>query len=222
VNNELKTMMRLAPIENDQVSRELSASLGETATTFTGLPNFLRVLANAPAALKAYVLADAALGHGQTTPRERELIALLVAEINGCSYSLLAHCELAKNIGLSDDEIRLVRQTDARDPHVKAMLYFVQAVVLQRGDITEEDFRSLRQAGFGDAQIIEIIANIALNIFTNYFNTVAKTEVDYPLFGTGAEFPVPAHAKLQEAKDLSSFSSNPVHPTAPPQRKEFL
>jgi len=100
VNNELKTMMRLAPIENDQVSRELSASLGETATTFTGLPNFLRVLANAPAALKAYVLADAALGHGQTTPRERELIALLVAEINGCSYSLLAHCELAKNIGV--------------------------------------------------------------------------------------------------------------------------
>jgi uncharacterized peroxidase-related enzyme len=175
------TFMRLAPIEHDQASRELSASLDEAATTFSELPNSLRVLANAPAALKAYVLADTALANGQITPRQRELIALLVAEINGCSYSLSAHRDQAKNLGLCEDEIRLARQATAAEAATAALLRFTQAVVIQRGDISDEDFRAVRSAGFSDRQIIEIVANIALNIFTNYFNTVARTEIDFPL-----------------------------------------
>ena len=69
------------------------------------------------------------------------------------------------------------------------MLRFTQAVVLQRGEISDDDFQALRKAGFTDAQIVEIVANIALNIFSNYFNSVAKTEVDFPLLKPGAEAP---------------------------------
>lgn len=178
--------MRLAPLGSDEASRELSDSLAATATTLSELPGFLRLMAKSPAALKAYVLADDALVHGQITPRERELIALLVGEINGCRYSLSAHQALAQGLGLSDEEIRLARQASAVDARTTALLHFVQTVVLQRGDISEEDFRAVRQAGISDAQLIETLAHIALNIFTDYFNTVAQTQTDFPLLQPGA------------------------------------
>ena len=85
----------------------------------------------------------------------------------------------------------------AADPKAKTMLRFTQAVVLQRGDISDEDFRALGKAGFTDAQIIEIVANIALNIFSNYFNSVAKTEVDFPLLQPGADAPRVGIARSQ-------------------------
>jgi hypothetical protein len=69
------------------------------------------------------------------------------------------------------------------------MLRFTQAVVLQRGEVSDDDFQALRKAGFTDAQIVEIVANIALNIFSNYFNSVAKTEVEFPLLQPGADAP---------------------------------
>src|SRR5437762_7071105 len=77
------------------------------------------------------------------------------------------------------------------------MLRFTQAVVLQRGDISDEDFQALGKAGFTDAQIVEIVANIALNIFSNYVNSVAKTEVDFPLLQPGADAPRAGIARSQ-------------------------
>ena len=72
------------------------------------------------------------------------------------------------------------------------MLRFAQSVALQRGEISDADFQSLRLAGFTDALITEIISNIALNIFTNYFNCVARTDIDFPLSEPGADAPARA------------------------------
>jgi hypothetical protein len=81
------------------------------------------------------------------------------------------------------------RNATAADPKAETMLRFTRAVVLQRGDISDDDFHALRKAGFTDAQIVEIVANIALNIFSNYFTSVARTEVDFPLLQPGADAP---------------------------------
>lgn len=179
--------MPLNPIADDQAFGELMRSLAETLTQLEELPNFIRVLAHSPAALKAYLQADQALADGKITPRQREQIALAVAEINGCSYSLSAHQVLAQRLGLSEEEIRLARKATALDPQTRAMLRFTQAVVLQRGEISRDEFQALRTAGFIDAQIVEIIAGIGLNIFTNYFNLLAKTQVDFPRLKPGME-----------------------------------
>ncbi len=154
--------------------------------------NFLHLLANSPAALKAYAAAAGALAQGQLTPRQRELLALAVAEINGARYCLSAHYAVARKLGLDDAEIRSARRAASADPQTHAMLRFAQAVALQRGELGDADFQSLRQAGFGDALIVEIVSNIALNIFTNYFNSVARTEVDFPLLKPGVDAPVRA------------------------------
>jgi uncharacterized peroxidase-related enzyme len=151
--------------------------------------NFLHLLANSPAALDAYVACAGALARGQLTPRQRELLALTVAEINGAKYCLSAHYALARGLGLDDAEIRSARRAASADPPTRAMLRFAQAVAIQRGEISDADFQSLRQAGFTDALIAEIVSNVALNIFTNYFNSVARTDVDFPVLKPGADAP---------------------------------
>ena len=128
--------------------------------------NFLHLLANSPAALKAYAAWASALAQGQLTLRQRELLALTVAEINGAKYCLSAHYALARKLGLNHEEIRAARRATSANPQTHAMLRFAQAVALQRGELSDADFQSLRQAGFTDSLIAEIVSNIALNIFT--------------------------------------------------------
>src|SRR6266581_2406694 len=190
--NEPKTevnMSRLTPIQTNGATSELKRSLKSCRLKLDEAPRFLQIMANSPASLRAYIRADAALLRGQLTPRQREQVALAVAEINGSSYSLSAHYDTGKNLGLTHHEMQLARNATAEDPKAETMLRFTQAVVLQRGDISDEEFQAMRKAGFTDGQIVEIVANIALNIFSNYFSSVAKTEVDFPLLQPGAEAP---------------------------------
>src|SRR6267378_2672963 len=176
-------MLRLTAIQTNGATSELKRlRLKEE-------PNFFHLLANSPASLRAYLRADAALVRGQLTPRQRQQVALAVAEINGSSYSLSAHYDTGKSLGLTHQEMQLARNAAAVDPKADTMLRFTRAVVLQRGDISDEDFQALGKAGFTDAQIIEIVANIALNIFSNYFSSMARTEMDFQLLQPGANAP---------------------------------
>ena len=167
-------------------------STGQSGVQSPPLPdcNFLHLLANSPAALNAYLASASALAQGELTPRQRELLALTIAEINGARYCLSAHYAHAREIGLNDSEIRAARRATAADPHTRAMLRFAQSVALQRGEISDADFQSLRLAGFTDALITELISHIALNIFTNYFNCIARTDMDFPLPKADAEVPM--------------------------------
>ena len=167
---------------------------GQSAAQPPPLPdcNFLHLLANSPAAFNAYVACAASLNQGQLTPRQRELLALAVGEINGARYCLSAHYAQARKLGVDEAEIRAARKATAADPATRAMLRFAQAVALQRGELSDPDFQALRQAGFTDALIVEIISHIALNIFTNYFNAVARTDLDFPMLRPGADAPARA------------------------------
>jgi uncharacterized peroxidase-related enzyme len=174
-------MWRLTPVDPQAFAKAMPDQDRDRHPSANGLTQFLTLLANSPAGLRAYLQAEQALGHGQLTPAQRENISLLVAEINGSNYCLAAHELAAKRVGLSDQDIWSARKALGRDPQTKAMLNFVQAIVLQRGEIRDDDFSTLRTAGFADGQIIEILANTVLNIFTNYFNLLAQTEHDQPL-----------------------------------------
>ena len=192
---------RLAPIQTTGATSRIKRNLRSCHLKLDEAPRFLQVMANSPASLRAYIRADAALMRGQLTPRQREQVALAVAEINGSSYSLSAHYEAGKGLGLTPKEMQLARNATAADRKAETMLRFTQAVVLQRGDISDDDFQALVEAGFTNEQIVEIVANIALNIFSNYFNSVAKTEVDFPLLQPGVEAP---RARVTQSKNRPS------------------
>ena len=114
------------------------------------------------------------------SPKLREQIALTVGEVNGCHYCVSAHSALGRMAGLSDDDLVDARRGNATDGKADTALRFARTIVEKRGLVSDEDVDRVRNAGFDDAEISEIVAAVALNIFTNYFNHVADTEVDFP------------------------------------------
>lgn len=144
-------------------------------------PNLFRITANSPAALEGYLSLNGALAKGALDAATRERIALAVAQVNGCRYCLAAHTYLGKNVAkLSDAEIAANRNGHSSDPKADAAVIFARKVTLDRGAVTDADFALVRAAGYSDAEIIEIVAHVALNTLTNYINEVFGTEVDFP------------------------------------------
>lgn len=185
-------MARIPPVKKNGDTRGRTGGVEKIESLLPSNCNFLALLRNSSAAADMYCACETGLSRGQLTARQRESVALAVAEINGSNYCLSAHYALGKNTGLSDDEIRAARNASGQDPQTRAMLQFVRELTLQRGDVSDMDFEALRRAGFSYAQIVEIVANVALNIFTNYFNILARTEVDFPVLKPGRDAPAMA------------------------------
>lgn len=146
------------------------------------VPNLFRVVGNSPAALEGYLGLNGALAKGTLDARTRERIALTVAEINGCDYCLSAHTYLGKNVAKLDDaELAANREGGSSDAKANAALRFAAKVVRERGHVSDADVHAVKEAGYNDAQVIEIVLHVALNTLTNYVNEVAKTEIDFPV-----------------------------------------
>jgi uncharacterized peroxidase-related enzyme len=143
-------------------------------------PNLMKTLATGPAALEAYLNFGAALATGNLDAKFREQISLTVAQANSCEYCLSAHSAIGKMVGLKPEEIATSREAHSADAKRDAGLQFVQALVVQRGVVSDQAVAHVKAAGFSDGDIAEIVENVAVNIFTNYFNHVAGTEVDFP------------------------------------------
>jgi uncharacterized peroxidase-related enzyme len=164
-----------APAASQPLLQAVNKQLGS-------VPNLFRLVANSPAALEGYLGMSGALGKGALAAQTRERIALAVAEINGCGYCLSAHSYLGKNLAKLDDaEIAANRSGASNDPKADAAVRFAARVTRQRGKVSAEDVSAVRNAGYSDAEIIEIVQHVALNTWTNYVNEVAATEIDFPI-----------------------------------------
>jgi uncharacterized peroxidase-related enzyme len=144
-------------------------------------PNMMRTMAQSPAVLEAYLGFSGALGHGLLGAKFGEQLALAVAQANGCEYCLSAHSTIGKMNGLKPEEIAASRNSTSVDAKQAAGLKFAQTLVIQRGLASDAALEQVRAAGFSEGEIAEIVAHVALNTFTNYFNHVAQTEVDFPV-----------------------------------------
>ena len=144
-------------------------------------PNLMRTMANQPAVLDAYLRFGDALGQGGFDARAREAIALATAGANACDYCASAHSAISRSLKVEPAEIEARLAGRSADPKLQAALSFARAVVAKRGLVTDADLAAARQAGHGDGAIVEIVANVALNILTNYINHVARTEIDFPV-----------------------------------------
>ncbi|MGS4948173.1 carboxymuconolactone decarboxylase family protein [Meridianimarinicoccus sp. RP-17] len=155
--------------------------------TLGSAPNLFRLAANSPAALEGYLGLSGALAKGSLTPQTRERIALAVAQINGCDYCLSAHAYLGKNLAKLDEaEIAANRAGGSSDPKAEAAVVFAAKLVRERGQVTEGDVSAVRMAGYSDAEIVEIVAHVALNTLTNYLNEAFDTPIDFPVVSATA------------------------------------
>lgn len=145
------------------------------------VPNLFRIVATSPAALEGYLGLSGALSKGTLPAATRERIALAVAEINECGYCLAAHTYLGGRFAkLSPEEIETNRRGASTDPKADAAVRFAVQIVQRRGQVDASAVERARQAGFTDAELVEIIAHTALNTLTNYVNVVLRTVIDFP------------------------------------------
>lgn len=173
-------MSRFRLLEPQQAESNARELLEGVQNKLGRLPNMFKAMANSPATLEAYLSVGNALERGKLSAQLREQIALAVAELNSCQYCLAAHTAIGKMVGLSKDEILNNRRAQSSDRSVSSALTFVAALVTKHGNVSEDDVAQVRDAGFDDGQIAEIVTTVVLNILTNYFNLTADTPVDFP------------------------------------------
>ncbi|PPD20472.1 MAG: peroxidase [Methylomonas sp.] len=149
-------------------------------------PNIFTTFANSAAALEAYLGINNALANGVLEPTLREQLAVTIAGYNGCNYCASAHVFLGGKAGIERDELIANSKGKSADAKTQAAIDFARALLEKRGKISNEDLSAVRAAGFSDEEVIEILAHVAMNTFTNYFNETALTAIDFPMFDVNA------------------------------------
>jgi uncharacterized peroxidase-related enzyme len=173
-------MNRITQLDPAQATGRAKQHFDDVQAKLGVVPNLFRVLGNSPAALEGYLNLSRALGGGSLGAKIREQIALTVAESNMCGYCLSVHVSIGDRVGLSEKDITDARRAIAPTARIDAFLKLARNLVVQRGEIGDSDLERARACGLTDGEIVETIANVALNILTNYVNHVARTLVDFP------------------------------------------
>jgi uncharacterized peroxidase-related enzyme len=173
-------MSRINVVTNDNANPE-QAALFEAINNKIGMvPNFLRVLANSPVALEAFLGLHKIASEGVLDEQTRERIALTVAQENGCQYCVSAHTAIGRKAGLDNVEIAANRTGTSQDEKAAAAVSFAHTVVEHKGQVSAAELLAIRNAGYSEAEIVEIITHVVMNVLTNFIGTISQVEIDFP------------------------------------------
>lgn len=173
-------MSRVQIVDPKTATGEARRLLDAVQSQLGVTPNFIRVLANSPKALEGFLGLYGALGGISLDKAMQERIALGTAEGNACEYCVSAHTAIGRHAGLSNAEMLLNRQGTAGDAKAAAIVAFARALNDNLGEVTTAEFDAARAAGLTDAEIVEVIAVLALNIFTNIIGKATRVDIDFP------------------------------------------
>lgn len=144
------------------------------------VPNFLRIIGNSTVALKSFLGLYGVAGAGSLDPLTRERIALALAEQNACEYCVSAHTAIGGQAGLSGDEMKANRAGTSQDAKAAAAVEFARSLVEHKGEVTTEDIAEIRKAGYSDADLVEIIMHVGMNLITNILGKASRVDIDFP------------------------------------------
>lgn len=175
-------MTDFAPVEPETATGKAADLLAQVHTSLGVTPTMTKVMANSPALLQGYLALSGAVAGGTLKPAVRERLAIATAQLNGCEYCLSAHTYVGANIAKVDAaELDRARRAESSDAHVAALLKLSNAIAENAGDVDDVDLKTARAEGVTDVEIGEIVANLALNTMTNYFNILAHVDNDWPV-----------------------------------------
>lgn len=173
-------MSRLNVITADKANPEQEELLTAIQNQLGMVPNFLKVFANSPAALRAFLGLHGIASEGSLDGATRERIALALAEQNACQYCVSAHSAIGRKAGLSGAEIEANRAGGSHDAKAAVAVKFARALAEHTGEVTTAELLEVRNAGYDDAEIVEIITHVGMNILTNILGKASKVEIDFP------------------------------------------
>ena len=172
------------PILNALKSSEVPSAVQETFAQLNKklgkVPNIYATMAHSPATLKGMLQLGQTLKEGELTLKDTEAVALVMAQQNDCDYCLAAHSLIGKSVGYSDDEVVAIRKGQPADKKIKALSDLVAEILRTQGRPAKKLVDAFFAAGYGKSALVELIALVAYNIFTNYFNHIIGTEIDFP------------------------------------------
>jgi len=173
-------MARLNVVSPAQATGQTRELYGAIQRAIGMVPNIYQGLGNSAVALEGVLQGDGLIKRGQLAGSEVEAIKLAVSEAYGCDYCLAAHTMLGRKAGLTDEDTLHIRRGHSSKPRIGALVKFVNAALHPQARISDEDLQAIRAAGFSDGQIAETVQVIAQTVFTNLFNRVHRTELDFP------------------------------------------
>ena len=166
---------------NPQVAQGRSKELLDTVQQAFGMiPNTAKVMANSPAVLESFLAFSTAMGGAKIGNKLHNQLTLTTSETNSCNYCTSILSAVAPSAGLSAADVLAGRTGNTEDRRTKAALAFANDVLENRGKVNEHQLVAVKDAGFGDDEIVEIIASVVLGCFTNFLNNVADTVLDIP------------------------------------------
>lgn len=174
------SIARVPLVDRTAATGSVRTVLDQIHGAFGATPNMFRAVANSPAALQSMWAAFGALGGGVIGVALGEQIAVAVANRNACDYCLAAHTALGRKAGVSGDDLAAAQSGESADPRTAAVLRFALKLVNERGQVDATDVQALRDQGWSDEHIVEIVGHVALNLFTNYVNVALAVPVDFP------------------------------------------
>ncbi|HEY3300960.1 MAG TPA: peroxidase-related enzyme [Methylophilaceae bacterium] len=173
-------MSRITTITNETANAEQKKLLDAIQSQLGMVPNFLKVFANSPAALRAFLGLHGIASEGSLEPQTRERIALALAQQNACEYCLSAHTAIGKKAGLNGEEITANRAGSSQDAKAAIAVKLARSLAEHTGEVTTAELIEARAAGYSDADIVEIITHVGLNILTNMLGKASRLDIDFP------------------------------------------
>ena len=174
-------MSRMKQVQVEQASGLVRNLFGKVEKSLGLIPNMFRCMANSVMGFDGFLKLNASLMSGKLGGRLQKLVILATSEFNGCEYCAAAHTKMAQDGNLlSSQECLDARRFVASDPKEASLLKFVSQVLETRGQVSDEDLSALREKGFGDEEIVEILGTMALATYTNYISSVGHPDLDFP------------------------------------------
>ncbi|MDA0225301.1 MAG: peroxidase-related enzyme [Proteobacteria bacterium] len=173
-------MNRINVVTNENANPEQKQLLDAIQSHLGMVPNFLKVFANSPAALRAFLGLHGIAGEGSLEAQTRERIALALAQQNSCQYCVSAHAAIGRKAGLDGAEIEANRAGTSHDEKAAAPIRFAKALAVYGGEVSSAEILAIRNAGYGDAEIVEIITHVGMNVLTNILGKASRVEIDFP------------------------------------------
>jgi uncharacterized peroxidase-related enzyme len=173
-------MARINIVPPESANPEQKALYTAIQSKLGMVPNFLKVFANSPAALKAFLGLHGIAGDGSLDAQTRERIALALAQQNSCEYCLSAHTAIGRKAGLNPAEIEANRVGTSQNAKAAVAVRFARSLVTNMGEVTTAELIEMRNAGYSESDIVEVITHVGMNILTNMLGKAGRVDIDFP------------------------------------------
>ena len=173
-------MSRINMVTDESANVEQKELFSAITEQLGMVPNFLKIFANSPTALRAFLGLHGIANEGSLDNLTKERIALALAEQNACQYCASAHTAIGSKAGLGGAEIAANRAGTSQDAKAAVAIKFANALAAHNGEVTSAELLEVRAAGYSESDIVEIITHVGMNVMTNILGKASRVEIDFP------------------------------------------